>query len=85
MPKLESNEFYNTDLIGSHVLSETDECFGDIQRVLETKTGTILEINNNNKIYLVPFNESFVLNVDTKNKSLKIKNLKEISSLWYLI
>ena len=69
MPKLESNEFYNTDLIGSHVLSETDECFGEIQRVLETKTGTILEINNNNKIYLVPFNESFVLNVDTKNKS----------------
>ena len=44
MPKLESNEFYNTDLIGSHVLSETDECFGEIQRVLETKTGTILEI-----------------------------------------
>ncbi len=85
MPELESNEYYNKDLVGSIVLSENDECFGKVKRVLQTKAGVILEVVNSDKLYLIPFNESFVLNVDTGNKSLKIKNLEEIASLWFLM
>jgi 16S rRNA processing protein RimM len=81
MPESEKNEFYNKDLIGCSVLSEDNECFGQITRVLESKSGVLLEVLNNRTTYLVPFTNSFIISVNIDNKILVIKNLEEIASL----
>tara|TARA_B100000315_G_C14526357_1_gene564018 strand:+ start:118 stop:363 length:246 start_codon:yes stop_codon:yes gene_type:complete len=81
MPVSEKNEFYNKDLIGCSVLSEQNQCFGQITRVLESKSGALLEVLNNQTTYLVPFSNSFIISVNIDNKILVIKNLEEIASL----
>ena len=81
MPVSEKNEFYNKDLIGCSVLSEQNQCFGQITRVLESKSGVLLEVLNNQTTYLVPFSNSFIISVNIDNKILVIKNLEEIASL----
>ena len=73
MPESETNEFYNKDLIGCSVLSEENECFGQISRVLESKSGVLLEVLNNQTTYLVPFTNSFIISVDIDNKILVVK------------
>ena len=81
MSELEKGGFYNKDLIGCSVFSEENKCFGEITRVLESKSEILLEIYNNNTTYLVPLNESFVISINVNNKTLIIKNLEEIASL----
>ncbi|HIC76784.1 MAG TPA: 16S rRNA processing protein RimM [Candidatus Dadabacteria bacterium] len=81
MSELEKDEFYNKDLIGCSVFSEESKCFGKIVRILETKSGALLEVYNNNTTYLIPLNKSFVMAININDKALVIKNLEKIASL----
>ena len=85
LPKLPNGEFYNDDLLGCEVIDEKGDKFGSIKRVLNSSNGVLLEIYFNQKTFIVPFIESFIIEVRLSKKIIIIKNLKEISELWKLI
>ena len=85
LPKLPNGEFYNDDLLGYEVIDEKGDKFGSIKRVLNSSNGVLLEIYFNQKTFVVPFIESFIIEVRLSKKIIIIKNLKEISELWKLI
>ncbi|MFL2631094.1 MAG: ribosome maturation factor RimM [Thermodesulfobacteriota bacterium] len=81
LPKLDKNEYLNNDLLNCQAISEEGESFGKVSRVLSSNNSTLIEILYNEKSYIVPFNDSFIIKIDISGKSIIIKNLAELSSL----
>ena len=62
--KLDENEYYYEDLIGLDVYSEKQELLGKVADIREVPQGVILEVNNDEKSFLVPFVSEFILEID---------------------
>jgi 16S rRNA processing protein RimM len=79
LPKLEEDEYYIMDLIGSKVFNTLDgEYLGVLVNYYENSVQTIIQIKSNFKIIDVIFNEVFVKEVDVENKIIKIIVPEEI-------
>ena len=85
LPILEKDEFYNDELVECNAIDENEIIYGRIIRVIDSSNGSILEIENKEKTFLVPFNESFIINVDIQNKKITIKNIANLAEIWKLI
>lgn len=81
LPELPNDEFYNDDLLGCDVIDESGDKFGTVKRVLNSSNGVLLEVFFNQKIFIVPFIESFIIEVKLNKKIIIIKNLREIAEL----
>ena len=81
LPILEKDEFYNDELVECNVIDENEIIYGRIIRVIDSSNGSILEIENKEKTFLVPFNESFIINVDIQNKKITIKNIANLAEI----
>lgn len=71
---LEDNEYLDEDIIGLNVICENINkgTVVDIERYDKT---TLLVIKNNDKEYLVPYNENIIEKIDIQNKIIYIKNI----------
>lgn len=81
LPILEKDEFYNDELVECNAIDENEIIYGRIIRVIDSSNGSILEIENKEKTFLVPFNESFIINVDIQNKKITIKNIANLAEI----
>ena len=81
LPELPNDEFYNDDLLGCDVIDENGDKFGTVKRVLNSSNGVLLEVLFNQKIFIVPFIESFIIEVKLIKKIIIVKNLGEIAKL----
>jgi len=81
LPILEKDEFYNDELVECNAIDENEIIYGRIIRVIDSSNGSILEIENKGKTFLVPFNESFIINVDVQNKKITIKNIANLAEI----
>ena len=85
LPKLPNNEFYNESLIGCIVMNSENENYGIINRILDSSNGSMIEIKLNEKIYVVPFIEHFILDINLNDNFIIIKDVEKIAALWKLI
>ena len=75
---LEEGEFYYCDLFGSVLLHEGHR-MGVVKSVIDNGASALLEIecdadaDGKKRIVLVPFLDQFIGQVDTKNKTIELK------------
>jgi 16S rRNA processing protein RimM len=81
LPILEKDEFYNDELVECNAIDENEIIYGKIIKIIDSSNGSILEIQNKEKTFLVPFNESFIINVDIEYKKITIKNIANLAEL----
>lgn len=73
LPELQDDTFYQADLIGSDVLDDkTKNKIGTVVGIYNFGAGDILEIKFDafKQSEMIPFNSSYVPNVDVKNKKV---------------
>ncbi len=67
------NEAYYYELIDSEVYSEDGELLGKVSEILESSAHEILRVENDSRMFLVPFVDAFIKEFDRKQKKLIIK------------
>ena len=75
LPALDDDVFYQADLIGADVLDDkTSSKIGKVVGIYNFGAGDILEIkfDDMKQTEMLPFNESYVKNVDVQNKTLTV-------------
>lgn len=68
---LEEDEFLVQELVGMKVYKE-EKLIGKVDEVIEMPTSEILRVNKN---ILIPFLKQFIIDVDRKNKTIKVELL----------
>lgn len=73
LPEKNKNEFYMTDLFGMDVF-EKNLKIGEVLDIIETAAHEILVIKDveNNKEFLIPLIEEFVVNIDFENNKINV-------------
>lgn len=74
--KLQKDEYFVTDLIGVKVFKD-DEEFGTLTEIIPTGANDVYVIvDRNEKEWLLPAIKECILDVDIKNRTMKVKLLK---------
>ena len=75
-PKLEKGAYYWFELIGLKVYTSTDRYIGSLESIIETGANDVYVVKNHDKNndheILIPAIESVVLNIDFKNKIMRV-------------
>lgn len=73
--KLDNNKYLDEELIGLNVIYEDNNkgTIVDIERYDKT---VLFNIKNNDKEYLIPYNENIIGKIDINNKRIYIKDIK---------
>ena len=73
--KLDNNKYLDEELIGLNVIYEDNNkgTIADIERYDKT---VLFNIKNNDKEYLIPYNENIIDKIDINNKRIYIKDIK---------
>ena len=73
--KLDNNKYLDEELIGLNVIYEGNNkgTIIDIERYDKT---VLFNIKNNDKEYLIPYNENIIDKIDINNKRIYIKDIK---------
>jgi 16S rRNA processing protein RimM len=76
LPELEQGSYYWVDLIGLSVFSTDDQYIGCIESIIPTGSNDVYVVKNHDKNndheILIPAIESVVLNIDLKNKIMRV-------------
>ena len=83
--KFNIDNYLNYDFVDFIITSSSNIKYGKVIRVLGSKNTSLLEVLLEDKNYLIPINNSFIIKVDFQDKKILVNNIEEISSLWYLI
>ncbi len=72
---LEDNKYLDEELIGLNVIYENNNkgLITDIERYDKT---VLFNIKNNDKNYLIPYNDNLIDKIDINNKTIYIKDIK---------
>lgn len=73
LPKLSGNKFYYHEVIGFQVEDLTYGNVGIITGVNDTTAQTLFEIKNADKQVLIPIIDEFLVEIDRKNKKVRVK------------
>ena len=74
--KLNDNEYLDKDLIDFKVY-ESDNLIGVVSNITyASETNKLLEVLNNDKKILIPFNNEFVININLQEKRIDVKLIK---------
>lgn len=73
LPKLSGNKFYYHEVIGFQVEDLTYGNVGIITGVNDTTAQTLFEIKNADKQVLIPIIDEFLVEIDRKNKKIRVK------------
>jgi len=72
-PTLDDNEYYWTDLMGAEVHNQQNELIGIVKEIVDNSAQTVLIISEDEKKqHLIPFVESFIIEVDLESTPKKI-------------
>ena len=66
--QLEEGEYFNYDLIDLPVYNQDGLARGNVIEVVDGSAYNYLRISYNQKTFLIPFNEQFIIDVELKNK-----------------
>lgn len=72
LPKLKSDEFYCSDLIGLNVIDQNGRDLGKIADIMATGNNDVLVIVKENKRQLVPYLSSVIAQVDLQKGQVKV-------------
>lgn len=64
---LEDGEYYYGDLIGCAVQDEDGRDLGEVISILEMPTQDVLEVEDENGTYMIPYVDAFILDEDIEN------------------
>ncbi|MFV0519165.1 MAG: ribosome maturation factor RimM [Lachnospirales bacterium] len=74
---LEEDEYYIRDLYGLEVYDENDNCIGVLEDIIFTAANDVYVVKKEgNQDVLIPAIKQCILNVDIKEKKMKVKLLK---------
>jgi len=71
LPKLSPNEYYWEDLIGLKVINQENQELGIVDHLFNNGANDVIVIKGA-KEYLIPYIKNIILNVDLKNKNIKV-------------
>ncbi len=72
LPKLEGNKFYFHEVIGFAIEDKTHGNIGVIESVNDTTAQPLFEVRHGNKEMLIPMIDHFIIEVDRKNKIIRM-------------
>lgn len=74
---LQSNEYLVSDLEGMKVYNQFDDYIGEVDAVGENKANGLLSIKDmNGKLYLIPFVNAIVPEIDVENRRILINQIE---------
>lgn len=74
LPKLKGKKFYFHEVVNFEVIDAEKGLIGKIEKVLDYPAQPILQvINPDNKEILIPIADDIIMEVDRKNKKIKVK------------
>lgn len=74
LPKLKGKKFYFHEVVNFEVIDAEKGLIGKIEKVLDYPAQPILQvINPDNKEILIPISDDIIMEVDRKNKKIKVK------------
>ena len=73
--KLDNNKYLDEELIGLNVIYE-DNNKGTIVDIERYDKAVLFNIKNNDKEYLIPYNDNIIDKIDINNKRIYIKDIK---------
>jgi 16S rRNA processing protein RimM len=73
LPELEEGSYYWADLIGMTVWTTDNTMIGQIDSIIETGANDVYVVRNNKEEILIPAIESVVVDIDLKNKAMKVQ------------
>lgn len=76
LPELDDDTFYYHELMDCTVVNEANENLGKVVDILETGANLVLRIKGKDTSFLLPFVQAFILDVDTKEKVIYIKEME---------
>ena len=82
---LNIQDYSNFDFVGFNIISDSNIEYGKVSRVIGSNITSLLEVQYLEKSYLIPINNAFIIYIDKERKTIVVKNIEEISSLWFLI
>lgn len=82
---LKENQYFWFDIIGLEV-QEEDEILGKVEDIARYPLGDYLEITSQKelvsqdlaKVFLIPYNDTYIINVDLETKIIQVQKAKEI-------
>lgn len=75
---LEEEEFYIADLIGLKLIDESGQSHGVVKDVLQLKMQDVLEIEENGRIWFMPFVEAYTIEVNLEQGHMVVSLLEGI-------
>jgi 16S rRNA processing protein RimM len=69
---LETDEYFDWQLIGSEVVTVSGETIGEVSSVMRTGGTEVLEVKGEEKDFLIPFVESICVEVDVEKRLIRI-------------
>ena len=73
--KLNDDEFYYSELIGLELINQNNESRGKVIEIRELPQACYLVVYYNNKSYMIPFIEEFILDIDDRIHINEIEGL----------
>lgn len=79
----QKDEYLISELIGFGIFDEEMNDLGKVVSIIDMPRNQVLEISKNSKKWLLPFIKEFVLEVDQKNKQMKVKLIEGlVDEIW---
>ncbi len=72
-----NNQYLMQDLIGYKIIFKKE--IGIVKEIYINKKGYLLKVDNNHKLYYIPFNNHFILDVKKEKKQIIVQN---VGGLW---
>ncbi len=72
-PKLNRGEFYDDEIVGFQVVTETDEPLGTVSEVVPSGPNRLLSVNYLGKEVLIPTNGPFIKSVNKTKKKIVVQ------------
>lgn len=73
---LNNNDFLLQDLIGLKVVSG-DKAYGIVKDIVQSKANILLQVENNDKIYYIPYIKEYIGDIDINDGFIVIERAKE--------
>ncbi|MEC7576057.1 MAG: ribosome maturation factor RimM, partial [Pseudomonadota bacterium] len=78
LPDLDEDEIYHKDLQHMDIMDEQGTKIGQVKSIQNFGAGDLIEVKPiSGKSFYIPFNENYVLDIDTESKQMKVTNYQD--------
>ena len=78
LPDLDEDEIYHKDLQQMDIMDEQGTKIGQVKSIQNFGAGDLIEVKPiSGKSFYIPFNENYVLDIDTESKQMKVTNYQD--------